>query len=523
MHYNAGSTDLNFKLVMFYSSMPHDVINIPMPFSLEDMPATLEGMPVEMFNLTCKHLDIEGVSALRLTSRTICDKIRDYFGTTYFKSVKFMPGPFSLAPLLEISKHEQLKKSIRHLCIGAEQISPDISPLQSEGLNDLTRLWTGDFGAVYLQLLKEQDLIEEQLQGVCILYKVLNNLESLETVRTGSYGYSLPIRGPNWRISWGVKELSKIEASHIYSDARKAFANFYTDYQEFDVVFQAIKQIGAEGLNLDLYIYPPFSNNGQPFKLFISAWQNISESRIQNTAILWNVSNHQSLDDSRFKKNLMNQPSASGLNIDTKNEWMASSYSYQIIFPTLATVHWSNLARIEFLHTRVYDAHLLHFLANHVDTLETMRIHNFDLLGDDTHYSTWTDVFIAMREMPRLRIADLSGLKQDCRGWEEDSNGSGIYPIPRDCTEFGVFTLYLQDKEIAVELDQAIEDAGIAPWDCGESTYVYFRYKSDDPLRLHPRQLIVKSLKNEVCEQIAEIPFVEGVEGIEYVLENLIL
>ena len=509
---------------MSYSLMPHDVINIPIPFSSEDMPATLEGMPVEIFDLTCKHLDIEGVSALRLTSRTICDKIWGYFGTTYFKSVKLMLGPFSLAPLLEISRHEQLKKNIRHLCIGAERVSPDTSLLQSEGLNDLIRLWTGDFGAVYLQLLKEQDLIEEQLQGVCILSRVLNNLESLETVRIGFYGYCPPNRGPNWCVSWGVEELSKkIGASHVYNDARKAFTNFCTDYQEFDVVFQAIKQIGAEGPNLDLYIYPPFSNYGQPFKLSSSAWQNVSESRIRNIAILWNVSNHQSLDDSWFKKLLMNQPNASGLTIDIKNEWMGPSYSYQIIFPTLATAHWPNLARIEFLHTRAYDAHLLHFLANHVDTLETMRIHNFDLLGDNTHYSTWTDVFIVMREMPRLRIVDLSGLKQDCRGWEEDSDGSGIYPIPRDYAEFGVFTLYLQDKEIAVELDQAIEDAGIAPWDCGESTYVYFRYKPDDPLRLHPRQFIVKSLKDEVCEQIAEIPFVEGVEEIEYALENMIL
>lgn len=509
---------------MSYSSMPHDVINIPIPFSSEDMPATLEGMPVEIFDLTCKHLDIEGVSALRLTSRTICGKIWGYFGTTYFKSVKFMLSPLSLAPLLEISRHEQLKKNIRHLCIGTERISPDISPLQSEGLDGLTRLRAGDFSAVYLQLLKERDLIGEQLQGVCILSKVLNNLESLDTVRISSYGYCPPNRGPNWCVSWGVKELSKkIGASHVYNDARKAFNNFCTDYQEFDVVFQAIKQVGAEGPNLDLYIYPPFSNYSQPFKLSSSAWQNVSESRIRNIAILWNVSNHQSLDDSWFKKLLMDQPSASGLTIDIKNEWMGPSYSYQIIFPTLATVHWPNLARIEFLHTRVYDAHFLHFLANHVDTLETMRIHNFDLLGDDTHYSTWTDVFIVMREMPRLRIVDLSGLKQDCRGWEEDSDGSGIYPIPRDCAEFGVFTLYLQDKEIAVELDQAIEDAGIAPWDCGESTYVYFRYKPDDPLRLHPRQFIVGSLKDEVCEQIAEIPFVEGVEGIEYALENMIL
>jgi len=508
---------------MSYSSMPHDVINIPIPFSSEDMPATLEGMPVEIFDLTCKHLDIEEVSALRLTSRTICDKIWGYFGTTYFKFLKFMLSPFSLAPLLEISRHEQLKRTFGTSALvrsGSLQILVHCNPR----IGWLDRAAGRRFWRCLLAASKGTGPHRRTTQGVCILSKVLNNLESLETVRIGSYGTVRQTEDQNWCVSWGVKELSKkIGASHVYNDARKAFTNFCTDYQEFDVVFQAIKQIGAEGPNLDLYIYPPFSNYGQPFKLSSSAWQNVSESRIRNIAILWNVSNHQSLDDSWFKKLLMNQPSASGLTIDIKNEWMGPSYSYQIIFPILGTVHWPNLARIEFLHTRVYDAHLLHFLANHVDTLETMRIHNFDLLGDDTHYSTWTDVFIVMREMPRLRVVDLSGLKQDCRGWEEDSDGSGIYPIPRDYAEFGVFTLYLQDKEIAVELDQAIEDTGIAPWDCGESTYVYFRYKPDDPLRLHPRQFIVKSLKDEVCEQIAEIPFVEGVEEIEYALENMIL
>ncbi|OCL14877.1 hypothetical protein AOQ84DRAFT_423614 [Glonium stellatum] len=501
---------------MSCSTMPHDLINVPIPFPL-DMPATLEGMSAEIFDLTCKHLDIEGISALRLTSRTICDKVWGYFGTRYFKSMRFMLDPYSLITLLDIPKHEQLKKNFRNLCDHIEQISPDMRLLQSKEVNNQTRLWTGDFGAIQMQ---EQDPMGEQLQDVYMLSKALMDLESLGTFRIGSYKC---YRESYWRSNWGDNELGmKMGASNFCNDARDAFTNFCKDYQKLDVVFRAIKQISAEGPNLDLYIYPPFSNNGEPFSLSSSAWRNVSESCIRNISILWNLNNNQSLDGSWFRKLLINQPSASGLTIDTEDQWIGHMYSYQIIFPTLATAYWPNLARIEFLYTRVHDAHLLHFLANHVNTLETIRIHNSDLLGDDSHYSTWTDVFVIMREMPRLKVVDLSGLKQDCRGWEEDSDGTGIYPIPRDYTEFGVFTLYLENKEVAVGLDQAIDDAGIAPWDGGESTYVYFRYKANDPLRLHPRQFVVKPLK-EVYEQIAEIPFVEEVGEIENALESLVL
>ncbi|KAF2154511.1 hypothetical protein K461DRAFT_310966 [Myriangium duriaei CBS 260.36] len=139
---------------------------------MANLVSTFIELPRELLDRIATHLTTNEFNTLRLTCKTVENKLLNYWSNAFFTKRQFMIDRFSLQTLVNISEHPILSKSLKHLVIG---------------LNDLTRIATyrltsaNEFRQA-LSAVRAQQALLDTGEAIELLSKAVGKLPSLETV-----------------------------------------------------------------------------------------------------------------------------------------------------------------------------------------------------------------------------------------------------------------------------------------------------------------------------------------------------
>ncbi|KAF2279989.1 uncharacterized protein EI97DRAFT_429746 [Westerdykella ornata] len=141
--------------------------------------ANLTSIPLELLLKISSHLSTVDLGSLRRTCRTIERSLFDSFAKEFFSKRQFMLTRPSLQALVDISKHPNLSKELRHVIIGLEKYRGGLQPTFDFPDDSAYKKYQDGFidQTVFLDLGLARDFLSEAFK----------NLPNLETVGIRNY------------------------------------------------------------------------------------------------------------------------------------------------------------------------------------------------------------------------------------------------------------------------------------------------------------------------------------------------
>ncbi|KAL1902401.1 hypothetical protein Sste5346_001381 [Sporothrix stenoceras] len=178
-------------------------------------------LPVEMLLRITRHLPTTDLCNVRLVSRGTERALFHSFGHEFFRRKQFMFTDYSLQALIDISRHPELRLTLRHVSIGLDKLS-----------NNLVQGFDNEDKAIQFQFaVAQQNSLLHTGRAVEMLSMAFANLPNLETIDIRDFNSHTRFRdGPSqpWR-SYGFRHMQGLigdAPGFILHDAKFASAAF---------------------------------------------------------------------------------------------------------------------------------------------------------------------------------------------------------------------------------------------------------------------------------------------------------
>ncbi|KAI1266391.1 hypothetical protein F5Y18DRAFT_28398 [Xylariaceae sp. FL1019] len=206
---------------------------------------TLLELPLELLLLIWDHLGIYDAFALRLVCRELASRLFETFCTEFFTERRFSISYYSLNALLEITKHPDLKKWLKHLTIGLDRFdSADALPRVVDNWDHETHPARASSDAKYYRLEalnQEQNFLLSSGKFQLMMSQALIALPDLQSLvlRDRNAPKKLKRSGANPLLaSFGAERVFRETGCDLTSDVPNAHLGAHDD-RFVDSVFQA--------------------------------------------------------------------------------------------------------------------------------------------------------------------------------------------------------------------------------------------------------------------------------------------
>ncbi|KAI0161222.1 hypothetical protein GGR57DRAFT_498739 [Xylariaceae sp. FL1272] len=207
-------------------------------------PTFLE-LPLELLLLIWDYLAIDDAFALRLVCRELASRLFEPFCKEFFTERRFSISYYSLNVLLEITKHPDLKKCLKHLTIGLDRFdSADALPRVVNNWNQDTHSATATSDAKYYKLEalnQEQNFLLNSGKFQLLMSQALLALPDLQSLvlRDRNAPKKLERSGANPLLaSFGAERVSRETGCDLTGDLPNAHLGAHDD-RFVDSVFLA--------------------------------------------------------------------------------------------------------------------------------------------------------------------------------------------------------------------------------------------------------------------------------------------
>ncbi|KAF2802113.1 uncharacterized protein BDZ99DRAFT_209814 [Mytilinidion resinicola] len=387
-------------------------------------------LPADILDyLSYNHLDSVNFFNFRLSCRKVHNNTFKAFGRRYFKHVKFMLAPHSLAALEAISKDKQLSSFIRHVGIGPERLRshPELAPDNSGPSlhHEACRFRKVE----HEKLLQEQEVMECDGLDLEILTKAFKSLPNLESIGIGGHYVAADATSRECNLdyvqSWGIehmlRKLCVFGGKHCPSRA-EMFCDLDTQYRAFEIVFKvlALPGIASRKLTLDLHIRRPISwmQGVVPF-LLSDPDVHAALTRTWRLTLETPGWQQQPTPPGMFQSHwswvsqLLGEVASSLNSIKLYYPWpQTRRWPSDLVFGQFVVRNYPLLTTIELHHIHVDLGSLLRLLKHQSSTAKTIKFSNVVITraspGSPPRHDRWLEVFEELQSLQMLKTLTLS-------------------------------------------------------------------------------------------------------------------